>query len=155
MQATSLRSPSARSAMRLTRRRWAARNIGSASSFIARRASLRGRGCGRAVRDGPRKAGRSLTTQAAKFGGESPRSSQPPNPTCRRRRGLSVNLGRRFGVPAHNPLTQTVETVEKVSCQKLFLKSGTETLKSVWFLFFRTTFWQHFGSFSACCGRFL
>ena len=46
--------------------------------------------------------------------------------------------------PAHTPLTQTVETVEKVTFQKLFLKSGTETMKSVWFLVFRTTFWQFF-----------
>ena len=27
-------------------------------------------------------------------------------------------------------------------------------LKSVWFLVFRTVFWQHFGDFLACCGRF-
>jgi hypothetical protein len=48
---------------------------------------------------------------------------------------------------AHPPLTQTVETVEKVTFPKLFLKSGRETLKSAWFLVFRTTFWQHFGNF--------
>jgi hypothetical protein len=30
-------------------------------------------------------------------------------------------------------VTRAVETVEKVSFQKLFLKSGTETLKSAWF----------------------
>ena len=39
-------------------------------------------------------------------------------------------------------LILSVETVEKVSSQKLFLKSGTETLKSVWFLVYRTTFWR-------------
>jgi hypothetical protein len=49
--------------------------------------------------------------------------------------------------PAHLPVTPAVETVEKVTLQKLFLKSGTETLKSVWFLVFRTTFWRHFGNF--------
>jgi hypothetical protein len=52
-------------------------------------------------------------------------------------------------------MTNSVETVEKVTFQKLFLKSGTETRKIVWFLVFRTTFWQHFGDFLACCGRFL
>ena len=36
-----------------------------------------------------------------------------------------------FSQPAHLPLTQTVETVEKVPFQKLLLKSGKETLKSV------------------------
>jgi hypothetical protein len=46
------------------------------------------------------------------------------------------------GSVATRPLMQTVETVEKVIFQKLFLKSGTDTPKSVWFLFFRTTFWQ-------------
>jgi hypothetical protein len=50
--------------------------------------------------------------------------------------------------PAHQRVTQAVETVEKVSFQKLFLKSGTETLKSIWFLVFHTTFlatfWQFF-----------
>jgi len=30
------------------------------------------------------------------------------------------------------------------SLSKLFLKSGRETLKSVWFLVFRTTFWLFF-----------
>jgi hypothetical protein len=46
------------------------------------------------------------------------------------------------GYPQGATQTRAVETVEKVSFQKLFLKSGTETLKSVWFLVFRTTFWQ-------------
>jgi hypothetical protein len=49
-----------------------------------------------------------------------------------------------FAVPAPAQVTQTVETVEKVTFQKLFLKSGTETLKSGWSLVFRTTFWQFF-----------
>jgi len=44
--------------------------------------------------------------------------------------------------PAHLRVTQTVETVEKVPFQKLFLKSGRETLKSIWFGAFRTTFWR-------------
>jgi hypothetical protein len=44
----------------------------------------------------------------------------------------------------HASRTQTVETVEKVSFQKYFLKSGTETLKSIWFLVFCTTFWLFF-----------
>jgi hypothetical protein len=56
--------------------------------------------------------------------------------------------------PAHLKSTQAVETVEKVTFQKLSLKSGTEMLKSVWFLVFRKTFWQHFGIFLAYCGRF-
>jgi len=34
------------------------------------------------------------------------------------------------------PLTQTVETVEKVPFQKKILKSGTETLKSAQFFVF-------------------
>jgi hypothetical protein len=34
------------------------------------------------------------------------------------------------------------------------LKSGRETLKSVWFWVFRTTFWQHLGDFQACGGMF-
>ena len=49
------------------------------------------------------------------------------------------------GFPRQFPplaVTPAVETVEKVTFQKIFLKSGTETLKSVWFLAFRTTFWQ-------------
>ncbi|MBI5297593.1 MAG: hypothetical protein HY869_19105 [Chloroflexi bacterium] len=60
------------------------------------------------------------------------------------------------GVPPPTParVTQTVETVEKVTFQKLFLKSGRGTLKSSWFLVFRTTFWQYFGCFLACCGSF-
>jgi hypothetical protein len=39
-------------------------------------------------------------------------------------------------------VTQAVETVEKVTFQELFLKSGRETPKSAWFLVFRTTFWR-------------
>jgi hypothetical protein len=60
------------------------------------------------------------------------------------------------GVPPPAParVTQTVETVEKVSFQKLFLKSGRETLKNVWFLVFSTTFLQYSGYFLACCGSF-
>jgi hypothetical protein len=46
--------------------------------------------------------------------------------------------------PARQQATHTVETVEKVTFQKLFLKSGTDTLESVWFLFFGTTVWQFF-----------
>jgi hypothetical protein len=42
------------------------------------------------------------------------------------------------------PLTQAVETVEKVNFQKLFLKIGTDTLKSAWFWFFHTIVWQFF-----------
>jgi len=44
--------------------------------------------------------------------------------------------------PAHPQVTQTVETVEKVSFQKLFLKSGRKTLKSALFIVFRATFWR-------------
>ena len=39
---------------------------------------------------------------------------------------------------------QTVEIVEEVPFQKYFLNSRRETLKSIWFLVFRTTFWQFF-----------
>jgi hypothetical protein len=46
--------------------------------------------------------------------------------------------------PQGSPRTQTVETVEKVTYQKLFLISGKESLKSEWFLVFRTTFWHFF-----------
>jgi hypothetical protein len=45
------------------------------------------------------------------------------------------------------PLTRAVETVEKVSFQKLFLKSGREMLKSTWFWVHHTTFWQQFSDF--------
>jgi len=88
-----------------------------------------------------------------------------PNKACTRRWGVWRD-SKHFptppaffqsdGVPPPAParVTQTVETVEKVTFQKLFLKSGKEKLKSVWFLVFRTTFPQHFGNFLACCGRF-
>jgi hypothetical protein len=46
--------------------------------------------------------------------------------------------------PTHQWVTQTVETVEKATFQKLFLKSGKETLKSACFWVFFTTFWQFF-----------
>jgi hypothetical protein len=46
--------------------------------------------------------------------------------------------------PAHQQVPPAVETVEKISFQKLFFKSGTKTLKSGWSLVFRTTFWQFF-----------
>jgi hypothetical protein len=46
---------------------------------------------------------------------------------------------------------QAVETIEKVTFQKLFLKSATDTLKISGFC----SSAQHFGIFSACCGRFL
>jgi hypothetical protein len=56
--------------------------------------------------------------------------------------------------PLRGTMSQTVETVEKVPFQKLFLKSGKELLKNACFSVIRTTFWQYFGCFLACCGRF-
>jgi hypothetical protein len=49
--------------------------------------------------------------------------------------------------PTYQQVTQTVETVEKVTFQKLFLKSGREMLKSTWFWVPHTTIWQHFSDF--------
>jgi hypothetical protein len=45
------------------------------------------------------------------------------------------------------PVMPAVETVEKVTYQKLLLKSGIETLKNAWFLVFCTIFWQYFSVF--------
>jgi hypothetical protein len=47
-----------------------------------------------------------------------------------------------FKLFSPQPVTQAVDTVEKVSFQKQFLESGRKTLKSAWFLVFRTTFRQ-------------
>jgi hypothetical protein len=49
--------------------------------------------------------------------------------------------------PRPPPLTQSVETVEKVPFQKLFLESGGEMLKSTWFWVPHTIIWQHFSDF--------
>ena len=46
--------------------------------------------------------------------------------------------------PLKGTMSRAVETVEKVTFQKYFLKSGRETLKNVWFLVFCTTVWQYF-----------
>jgi len=57
----------------------------------------------------------------------------------------SFSCSQTESTPAHLRVTQTVETVEKVTFQKLFLESGKETLKSIWF-------WcsaQHFGNILA------
>jgi hypothetical protein len=60
-----------------------------------------------------------------------------------------------FAVSAPAQVTQTVETIEQVTFQKYFLKSGKEMLKGICFLVFHTTFRQHYGNFQPVVGDFL